>query len=165
MALLTDARLSVWTAIDNHDELIDLNSSTGRAFNATYRFDDEMALLAEIRPALGDLPALAIFPASIRPVWWTNTQQHWPYFLDVTLWTQDWNLPQAESLIEKVCNAIFRAHPEGSSVSYVKDACGYDPRLGDFAFVAARVGKDSKLKVIETRLSIALLLNKDPFAD
>lgn len=166
MPLLTDARQSVWTAIDNWPPLADASTSTGRVFNATYRFDDEMALLSEIAPSLSDLPALVILPLSAVPAWYTNEMQVWPLLLEITLFTQDWNLGQAEDLIERVCDAIYQSHPAESSVPYVKSATGYYPqRLGPIAFHPTRVGKDQKLKVIQTKLTIALRLQKDPFGD
>src|SRR5439155_1559341 len=81
MPFLTDARQSVWTAIDHWPDLADSTTSTGRVFNATYRFDDEMALLSEIAPALSDLPALVILPVSVTPAWYTNEMQVWPLLL------------------------------------------------------------------------------------
>lgn len=165
MSFLTDARLSLWTAIDEWPDLADESTETGRVFNATYRFDDEMALLSEIVPSISDLPALVILPVSITPAWYTNEMQVWPLLLDVTLFTQDWNLGQAEDLIERVCDAIYQAHPEESSVPYVKTATGYYPqRLGPITFTPTSVGSVSPIKVIQTKLTLALRLQKDVFA-
>jgi hypothetical protein len=163
MPLLTTARESLWTAIDNWPEL---QSNGSSVFHQTYRFDDETPLLQELIPSLSRLPALAIFPASASPVWWTNEMQQWPALYDLVLWTPCWNIATAEDLIEKVINAIYRATPPESSVPYVKQATGYYPaRLGPITFARVDAGAvDRPLKITETKASITLRTNKDPFA-
>jgi hypothetical protein len=163
MPILTTARESLWMAIDHWPEL---QTGSGSVFAQTYRFDDETPLLQELVPSLSRLPALAIFPASVSPTWWTNEMQMWPVLYDVVLWTPRWNVATAEALIEKVIDAIYRAAPADSSVPYVKSATGYYPaRLGPITFTRVDAGSaDRPLKILETKTAITLRTNKDPFA-
>lgn len=174
LSLLNVARTALWNSIDNWSELRRHPDDTqATVFNQVYRFDAEPPLLDEVAPCLSDLPALAIMPAQVVPAWWTNEMQHWPVLYELTLWTQDWQLPEAEDLIEKVINAIYRCrHPDGN-YSYVKappsampPGTGYFPqRIGPITFRRAQVGVpgDARLKVIVTTAAIALRTQKDPF--
>ena len=167
MALLTTARNSLWDAIDHWPELQRaLPDETRSIFEKTYRFDDEMPLLQELSPSLSRLPALAIFPATVTPAWYTHEMQHWPVLYDIVMWTPRWNVATAEDLVEKVLNALFRSSPEESSVSYVKAATGFYPlRVGPIAFSRVTGGSpDQPVKLIETRANVTLRTNKDPFA-
>jgi hypothetical protein len=133
-------------------------------FEKTWRFDDAMPLQDELTPSLSRLPALAIFPASVSPAWWTHELQQWPVLYDVVLWTPRWQLNLAEELIEQVIDAIYRSAPEHSTVPFVKQATGYYPqRLGPITFTRARVGPEQSLKVIETRTHLTLRATKDPW--
>lgn len=163
--LLTTARLSLWDAIEHWPALQRFPpADTSLLFERTYRLDDESLLLSEIVPSLSDLPALAILPTSVTPAWFTHEMQTWPVLFDVTLWTADWHLPEAESLIEHVIDAVYRSHAEGSSVSYVKQATGFHPqRLGPITFDYTRLGPDRELTAIVTRTLITLRTSKDPF--
>lgn len=173
MALLTNARRSLWIAVDNSSELVDATSSTGRSFNSTYRFDGSYAadvadtMIGSVLESLGagDLPALQIQPVSVTPVWYTNEMQVWPFMLNVILFTQDWGLEQPEDLVEKLCNAIYRyCRPADGTVPVVKAVTGYYPhRLGPIMFQQQLAGQQRDLKVLQTTLTIALRLQKDPF--
>lgn len=162
MAILTDARNAVWSAIDNY-------ASLNGAFNQKFRYDKEQSTWENIEPSISDLSAIAIVPINMSPEWWTNRMQNWPYVLDVTLWTKNWHLEPAEELIEKVILAMYRATPSGSSVPYIKKATGYHPtKHGPATFQASRL-TDAKngqgTKVIITRMQVSLRIHRDPFGD
>ncbi len=178
-ALLTVARKALWNCIDNWSELKKSPGDAGSTiFNQTYRFDSEMPLLEEIAPSISDLPALAIMPSSVVPVWWTNEMQQWPATYDIVLWTQDWSLPEAEDLIEKVINAIYRSvHPQSGSTpfSFIKapstatpPGTGYYPqRLGPITFARTKIqvaGDDDPIRVMQTTVQMTIRNQKDPFS-
>lgn len=163
MALLTTARRSLWTAIDNYAPLRQVGVPR---LQQTYRFDDQMPLQKTIQPSISRLPALAIFPQSVAPFWWTNEMQQWPVLYQFLLWTPHWSLPPAEELIELVIDAIYRATPADSTVPYVKAATGYYPlRVGPITFAKDEAGDgQAKVKAIRTEAAITLRTTKDPFA-
>lgn len=163
MSILTDARNALWDAIDNWPGLESESTTTGRAFQQTFRFNDDSDLGSAIQPALGDLPAVAILPVSSAPEWFTHELQQWPLLFEFRLWTADWSLPEAEALLEATIRAIYQAG-EIPGVSYVKATTGYHPRqLGPLTFEFARAG-DRGPKVTLARFTLGLRVMMDPFA-
>lgn len=168
MAILTTAREAVWTAIDNWPSL--KREDDTLVFQTTYRFseDDELQKpsLVEVRPSISDLPALAIYPVNVVPQWWTNQNQQLPYFLQFSIFTQDWWLEEPENLYEEVVKAVYRAKPEPGGVnipSYVKTACGYDPlRNGPVTFSRIKLESENGPRITQVDFQIALRLTFNP---
>lgn len=162
MALLTTARISLWTAIDNYGPL---RPAGVHRIRQTYRFDKRMpSTIQEIQPSISRLPALAIFPESVAPFWWTHEMQQWPVLYTLVLWTEHFDLEPAEELIELLIEAPHRACPADSTVPYVKAATGYYPlRVGPILF-SRDTATDKQVKAIRTQASLTLRTTKDPFA-
>lgn len=156
---LTAARNSLWDAIDNYP-------GTSGAFAQTIRFNKEESLVQEMGkpPSISDFPAIMIKPASCSPEWWTHEMANWPVVYDVHIWTQDWALPEGETLIEKVLEAFWRATPPDSTVTYVKQATGYYPyKLAPFRWAMVGDGSQYQPRATEITATVALRLQKDPF--
>lgn len=157
MAILTEARLAVWRAIETWSE-------TAGAFARRVRFDGDAPIGKELPFAAVDLPAILIQPVSIIPEWTTNGVQNWPLVLEITIWTADWRLSAAELLVENVLDAIYQAGPDGSSVSYIKQATGYHAdRIGSVLMQRTMLGNKTKFPVIESRITLGLRLQQSPF--
>lgn len=139
MPLLTDARRSVWTAIDNWPDL-------DGAFRRKYRFDKSQDSTSPPQPqssvdrpqCIQDFPALTIKPARIKPEWMTNQTRKHPYALECGIWTLGWDsTAENETLWEKIVDAIFNYTADGQTISEVRRRSGQwpsQPSPGSFAF-------------------------------
>lgn len=124
--ILTTMRSAVWDAIDNWPPLRD-------RFKRKYRFEDADALdMADLVPALGDLPAIALVPAGGDSPWSTNQGQTLSYDLDVWLWTLHWDAAAAEALWTEFAIALHQCAPSGSGQTYL-DAAAVKWSGGPFA--------------------------------
>lgn len=124
MAILTDARLAVWDAIDNWGPL------QGR-FRQKMRFAPSVAgkLTQEAdEPSGVDFPAISIAPSAINPVWLGNQIQFRPLSLTVTIWTRGWNsVGESEELWEGVIDAIYKCKLPDNSDTYIGAATNAGP--------------------------------------
>lgn len=167
MALLTNARRAIWSAIDNWPDL-------AGAFNLKLRFDsvgadqDDGALSGgmltdTLEPSLSDLPAISVIPTTVDPSWWTHEMMTFLASYQVVIWTRDWYLPDAEDLIEKTWKAIWQAAASDSSAGYVKVATGYHPkRIGPIQWQMASVGRDRSLRATRVQMTLGLRTQQDP---
>lgn len=156
---LAAARNSMWEAIDNWSE-------TAGVFAEDYRFNEAIDQIDLNGPSISDFPAIMILPTSVTPAWFTHEMMQFPMVYGVTVWTQDWALPEGEDLIERVMNAIYRATPPGQTVTYVKKATGFYPeRLGPISWKFIKTGQDQAVKATAITMNIGLRLQKDPFAN
>jgi hypothetical protein len=79
--ILTKARQSVWDSIENWAPI-------AAYFKTRRRFEDKIDTRgATWVPALGELPAIEIFPAVMETPWVNNIQQRAAYALTVRVWT------------------------------------------------------------------------------
>lgn len=107
VGLLTKARQAVWRALDDWPALRGV-------FKRTWRFEDVAAIEIEPTPSMGELPAIAIFPADSNAAdWVVNQSRLVPYRLQVTLWTRQGSLLAGERLWEEITRALFQSGPEG----------------------------------------------------
>ena len=156
--ILTNARLSLWDAIDNYSELA---TKPYRIVKA-YRLSDEQAGMRDIVPSVSDLPALAIIPKTLSPVWYQHKMQKWPYVVDCLLWTKDWAHSFAENMTVRLLDA-FGKSLYSPDLSYVKRATGYYPlRFGPVSYAPVRLGDANGPKVIRTTIQVTLRLAHDP---
>lgn len=134
--VLTAARRSVWSAIENWPPL-------AGEFQRVWKFEDVGAMQADPNPSIGDLPALAIYPAGPSATeWQLNQSQRIPYTLDVQLWTRHWSLPAGERLWQEIGRALFQSRPPGQP-TYILDGTGYNGvDLGPLTAKRIRLGKD-----------------------
>ena len=83
LPLLTQIRAAVWDAGE-------ANTQLAATIQGRFTWDDSGAtLLPDMVPALGDLPALSIYPASVSTPWLTNQQQMIGMGLEIKLWTPE----------------------------------------------------------------------------
>ena len=162
--ILTNARLSVWDAINNCSDF--LKSDKTYRITKRYSIDDNGAGIHEIRPAIRDLPAIAVLPATVTPSWVLNRQQEWPYSIDIHCWTPHWNYEIAEGMTTRILNAIGQVGPEQSipDFTFIKRATGYYPRrFGPVNFATVRLGdQQDSPKSIRTTIKVTLRLRHDP---
>lgn len=139
MPLLTDARRSVWTAIDNWPAL-------DGAFKRKYRFDKSQESASPPQPrssvdrpqSVQDFPALSIKPGRIKPEWMTNQTRKHPYLLECGIWTVGWDsVAENEGLWEDIVDAIFNYTADGQTITEVQRQSGQrpsQPSPGSFNF-------------------------------
>lgn len=162
MALITDARLGLWQAIDNWPALKKSPGDThASVFVKTFRHDADAPHQRVVAPAFSQMPCLAIRGVQVNPAWQNNRQQGWPMAFLLSMWTAEWKLAQPESLFEEVMNALYRAK-NGSNVEYVRAASGYPVMdYGDVSFEPQE--NDTGHKCILTTWTVGLRTTKDPF--
>lgn len=153
--ILTKARHSVWQAIETWPGL------QGK-LQRVWKFDDPQALLEEPIPSLGDLPALALYPAD-SPVtqWVLNQSQLFPYTLQATLWTRHWSLLAGEHLWEEIVRALFCSAPPGQA-TYVFQGTGHNGvDLGPLSIKRQRLDKSGPVCTV-FRWTIGLRIHWNP---
>lgn len=162
MALITDCRNSIWSAIDNAAELAD-------AFAYKFRFNknsDETEVFDSLEPSISDLPGIMIMPTQIEPVWAVNVGQEYTAPFVVTIWTPDWDLETAEALSEKVQRAIWQTGPS-ANVSYIRSVTGFLPRGGlsalhEFTRLGGDGGNNRGVRVTKTTITVVLRPRQNP---
>lgn len=125
MAILTDARLAVWDAIDNWPAL-------GGRFRQRLRFaphaTGKLTAQEADEPSGADFPCIAIAPSAINPVWLGNQIQFRPLSLTITIWTKGWNsIGESEELWEGVVDAIYKCKVPDDSDTYIGAATHAGP--------------------------------------
>ena len=100
--MLTTARRAVWNAIDTWDSLANL-------FHRRFMFEDYPGRVSgRPRPALGELPALGIYPDSARTAWAMNQLQEIRYPLRIELWTREWDVCEGERIWEEIIKVLYQ---------------------------------------------------------
>lgn len=161
MALLTDARLGLWQAIDNWPALkVNPGDTTATVFKKTFRFDQDAPAQKELAPTLSQLPCLALVTVGVKPDWINNRQQAWSIDYELRLWTRYWVLTEAEQLFEEVMNALYRA--KSGNVEYVRQATGY-PVMAYPEMQMAPIETEESNKAMLTTWKVGLRTTKDPF--
>ncbi len=114
MSRLTQARRSVWDAIDHWPAL-------DKVFRQKYRFESkpqegrpaEASHRPESPTSIADLPAIAIMPSAVTPKWATNLQKDHPYSLDIVYWTSGAiRRHEREVLLDELIKVIYQSRPE-----------------------------------------------------
>ncbi len=101
LPILTQIRQAVWTAVEANTQLDGL-------IQGRFHWDDSGAtLLPDMVPALGDLPALSIYPVSVATPWLTNQQQMIANVLEIKLWTPELSVRLPELLWQLFCRAVW----------------------------------------------------------
>lgn len=127
MAILTNCRRAVWTAIEGW-------SGLSGEFKRKYKYEDKPGG-AGTEPTIGDMPALQIYPAAPTSDWVLNQSQRIDYPLQFTLWTPDWDVTKAEQLWEEIIKALYQnLDPASGTVRRVVNFSplqGVQMQLGD----------------------------------
>ena len=171
LPILTAARRSLWDAINAWPALKrDPADVVASFFAKRITLDDDSDAMSTIEPAIGELPAITILPARVSPMWWLNQTQKFPMIFQVKIWLNDWKIPVAERVAEDVWNAIWRATPPGSTVTYVKAATGYYPvMVSPIDIRPARLGEEragttsQRPKITAVSFQVTLSATKNPF--
>jgi len=112
--ILTACRQAVWTAIDTHVPLQGV-------FKRRYKFEDKPGGVGkknlQPNPTMGEIPALAIYPAQPSSGWVLNQNQQVMYPLQFTFWTADWDVLKAEFLWEELIKAVYLNLEPGTGAS------------------------------------------------
>lgn len=122
--ILTSVRETLWQAIDASPALA---SRLARA----YRFDDRPGRLAgRPSPAIGDLPALAIYPDGATTAWRTNRFQEVRCRVRIDVWTREWDVAAGEGIWQDVVAALYQSLPEVSAGAHrVAAVSSASPRI------------------------------------
>src|SRR5690606_35949718 len=138
-----------------------LHSETAGAFAKRYEADADYEQLHLSGVSPGDIPALVIRPATVDVAWFTNKMQHWVGAHACEVYTAPDRLSQAESLIEKVCNAIYRAEVPGEAGVLVVErrTNGYLPqRIGPVEISMIALGQgEAKAMFVLARCIFAVI--------
>lgn len=161
---LTLAREACWDAIDNFPALNPLGSSV---FRKKLRFDSDDLTPADLLPAVTELPCICVVPFGMPTEWDTNRMMEWGLTLNLQIFT-GLNLATSEQLVFDTLKAIYKAAPDGSSVSYVKNGTTgtghHAKKIGQIRWSREQVGTGSGITALLAQIQIALRLNVDPFA-
>jgi hypothetical protein len=159
-AAATDARLAIWSAINNWPDLNPLGVSV---FARKVTHDDDVALIPSNQTSgIGDLTAVEVFPVNENPDWQTHKMQHVPYTVVVRIVTT--KLATIEDLIQKTIKGLYQSGTT-ATVSYVKAATGYHPQSTRTTISRVSLGeKARKIKVWQADIAVLLQFNRDPFA-
>jgi len=171
MSRLTQARRSVWDAIDHWPAL-------DKVFRQKYRFESkpqegrpaEASHRPESPTSIADLPAIAIMPSAVTPKWATNLQKDHPYSLDIVYWTPGRFVDTSEALWDELIKAIYQSRPEGNLDidTYLKEGTGYAIPVGEgpskISFV--KLGRDKdKVDATQHIFQLVLRMKITPRAD
>lgn len=149
---LTDARLSVWQAIDNYED-------TKNLFRTKFRFGGESSLVTETAPSFSDLDSLWIMPLRAFPKWYVTTKQTFSLGLAVVMYTKDWRLDTAERNVLKIARAIHRAAPPGGAPY----TAPYGPQVGPNAtFQNIKIDEQNPIRAIKTTMEVVLRVQFQP---
>ena len=150
MAILTQARLALWQAIDSFPPL---NPGGKSVFVRTYRYESTPPnFQIEIGPALTEMPALGVFPSHAIPEWFTSQIQAIPFALNLVTWTPEGDLELAEKLSEQL---IYALHQSGPAPGFIKRTTGYYPTaVGPIQFQKTKLGAVRTLQTVVLRLQI-----------
>ena len=96
-------RRAVWDGIAASAEL-------GAIIKQTYRWDDDGATLGmePFIPALGDCPAVSIYPMGAGSPWVLNQAQGITYQLQAKFWTPEWSVVHGERLWQYFQRAFWQ---------------------------------------------------------
>lgn len=154
MAMLTNARLSLWDAIDNWPGLASMNAKK-------FRLDGKVGALGVAPTGMGDLPAIAITPADVRGGWDVNRMMRFDYSLEVSVYANA--LDDAEGWVEEVWKALYQSCPDGSTASYVHTATGYPPSQLGVKFEVVGIGQGGKTVVVRATILVGLRPQQDVY--
>lgn len=163
-ARLTVARNAVWSAIDNWEPLI--GTEEAPVFARKYKATADIAELQLRDPTSHELPAIALYWGDVKPEWRQNRMQEWPLTLRMTVWLPGDRHTYAETLLEHVFDAIYRAKSEGDTLPCIERATGYPPRrVNELTIQSVVLGRAQQVRALRADVAFALRSNKDPFGD
>lgn len=159
-AKTTDARLAVWSVINNWGPL---NPSGVSVFKRKLTHADDVGLLQNsIEAGLRDLVVIEVLPVRTAPVWQTHRMQEVPY--SITLRIAGLKLIVLEQIVEETIRGLYQAaDPLSPTVSYIRAATGRLPQGYEVAWAKDGMGKDRSTKVWVATVQLGLLFNQDPF--
>ncbi len=148
MSKLTEARLAVWQAINHWSWPEEFE------WAKKYESDAHTAEMMLRGPAPHQLPAIALAWANLTVEEVANLIQHQISPLQISMWFAADQLSVAEEISDQILKCICQSAPEGSSVTYIRQAIGYAPRpLGPMTLKAVKLGESD---VMAWRLDAAI---------
>ena len=162
MPKTTDARLAVWSVINNWSEL---NPGGISLFKRKLTHADDVGLLtSDITPGIGDMLAIEVLPMRTTPSWLTHRMQEAAYMLTVQI--AGLKLPTMEATVEKLIRGLYQAaaNPAAPATTYIKAATGYNPHSYEVTWQKTSVGDNpSKTKCWLVQINLGLRFQIDPF--
>ena len=145
--LITQLRQSLWSAINHWPALHGV-------FQRQWTFEDANAFIgADIIPAFGDLPLIAITPAPSASPWALNQSKQITCQFVIEIWTPHWELGRAEQLWQEIVTALFQAKPTATAVPFTR-ANGVEILVNDFQVERALL--DDGNRALKTTLPVGL---------
>ena len=153
MPILTDARNSLWDAIDNWPAF-------SGVFKRKYKFNGDDS--PELNPNADQLPAIAIYPdPGVSRMVLNRAHQH-DYRLLILVFTATWNLTKPDEYWQEIVKAAWQSAGDVGT-PYVKLATGFYPQ-NDFTVDYDRImlaGNPPK-KATLTTIGLSLQVRFDP---
>ena len=151
MAILTSMRQAAWNAIETWPALQGV-------FKRKWKFEDANSILPkEIMPSIGEMPAIAIYPAPSESPWVRNQDKEFRYVLNVEVWRAHWNLLDLESDCEEIAKALFQGHAGGTTVPFIKAATGQYPEVNSFNIERVLLADENKAVKLTLPVTIKYL--------
>lgn len=159
-AKTTEARLAVWSVINNWEPL---NPAGVSVFKRKLTHADDVALFQNsIEAGLRDLVVIEVLPVRTAPAWQTHRMQEVPY--SITLRIAGLKLGALEQIVEDTVRGLYQAaDPLTPTVSYIRAATGRLPHGYEVSWAKDGLGKDKATKVWVATVQLGLVFNQDPF--
>ena len=159
-AKTTDARLAVWSAINNWGPL---NPAGVSVFKRKLTHADDVALLQNSMEAgLRDLVVIEVLPVRTAPVWQTHRMQDVPYSITVRI--AGLKLAALEQIVEDTVRGLYQAaDSQTPTISYIRAAMGRLPHGYEVSWTKDGMGKDKATKVWVATIQLGLVFTQDPF--
>ena len=154
---LTLARQSLWDSIDNWPALAD-------TFQKKARNDEDFASLDldKDTPEKDNLPAIAIWTATEKPVWFENTNQKLYNAYDVRVWTPGWKLEASEEIAYELRRAFYQSHPVGDARTYITTATCHSFPVITWSFTKIRGGNARSQNMTRLNMRVELQIINNP---
>ena len=159
--VLTNARASVWDAIENYSKF-----KGDYKLGKLYKLDDEQPAMAQLRPAPADLPAVFVIPADISPRWIQNKRQFWPYRLQMVCFVGGWAFSFAEGFCVRLIDCLGLSK-DSDGIPYTKRATGhYVKEFGPVQFLRTTLSEErGGPKATRVNIGITMRLHVDPLRE
>lgn len=158
----TDARLAIWSVINDWSEL---NPGGASVFKRKLTHADDVGLLTSgISPGIGDLLAVEVLPVRTTPSWLVQRMQEASYMLTIQI--AGLVLPTLEATVEKLIRGLYQAAPDSDAPAqtYIKLATGYNPHSYEVNWQKTAIGDgQSKTKCWLVQVNVGLRFQIDPF--
>lgn len=116
----------------------------------------------DITPSVSDLPAIKVSMENVPIEWVLNRGAELSPVFTITLWHEGWEYETPTEHALRVIEAIWQATSAQYPSGIVKQVTGHYPKqTGPISCGPVKLGKDGKLKAMETRITFVFRIRRD----